>query len=503
MSEIDHTFWDNIFESQQYEDIDVVTLKKLQEKIKAMEKDVSVMQQDFDYICGKIFGTPITRKKPEEGISVQNNIGSTTSREQLDREQVTDSTPSEIDNEKNELLNKYLQFVEIMYQDEIIRIKNQIVNYWQRHHRKEFKDQIPIQREYFTNIISLINNLLHLEKEVLKFKIERAEMRTKMKTGEIDHEKCKLLMDNKYLQFVKMTRENEINRIFVQLHTYRNNMPNKDVHLIKYEDFTAQKIKEIKNILYQSGQVMEFNLQIEREATNMETNNVGTSNVPSNADNLKNKLLKNNQYLWYIVKAHQSEINRLYANLERHCTNYCDMLIDYKYDLNLKLADIGEIDDSELERFCNDDNVKVIDNEYHLASNMCAGIDDVEKTNNVPSNIDEKGLTRHNTRIRSFAAECKSSFNDIYNELEMYCSKYDMPNENVTIDMHTELYDRTKTTDEENELKKENEYLAFVAMMHLEKMREILFSSKCFAIDSVIQLKKLLRLTISCSSKCM
>ncbi|XP_029162741.1 uncharacterized protein LOC114934247 isoform X2 [Nylanderia fulva] len=481
-NEINHELWDDIFEHQQYQNIDVVTLEKLQTKVKNIQIDMLGMQQIFEEMCNKISGTPIKEKEPEEATSEedQNNLARTSiatqqntkdvakvnvtdnyrlRREQLDKEQMSDSRPSEIDNEKNELMNKYLQFDEIMYQDEIIRIRNQILDYWKRYRYMQIEVQIAMQTEYFTNIISLINNLLQREDKVLKLKIHREEIRTKVRTfdvelintsREIDHEKCKLLIDNNYLHFVEMIRQEEIKRIFVQLQTYcdKYNMPDEEVDLIKYEDFIMQRIEQIKNILNLSGRVMDFNLQIEREATNIETNNGGTSNMPSNADNLKNKLLKNNDYLWYIVKAHQRAINRLCAELESYCNDDYDRAIHYEYYFDMDRFDVEH---------------------------------NVEETNNVLSNTEEE-LKRDNENLRSFAVVFKEDFFKIYDQLQMYYSKYEAPNDNVTIVMHTEAYDPTKTDDEENELKKDNEYLAFVAMMHLEKIREIFFLMDTFCI---------------------
>ncbi|XP_029162745.1 AP2/ERF domain-containing protein PFD0985w-like isoform X2 [Nylanderia fulva] len=449
MSGIEHEFWDKIFESQRYENIDGEILSQLQNKVTDMKKEFSIMQQVFKKICKKIFGTPI-KEKPEEDTSkdFQNNIGSTTSRKQLEREEVTDSTPSEIDNEKNELMNKYHQFVEIIYQDEVLRIKNQISNYSNRHYKTESNVRVAMEIEYFTNVINLINNLLHRENEVLKFKIEREEMRTKVKPCEIDYEKYKLLMDNRYLQFVKTIRQEEIKRIFIQFESYcaMYNMPNEEEDLIIYKAFIMERIEELKKFLGLSGQVMEFNLQIERKATNMETNvetnNPGTSKMSSNANNL-NMLWKTNEYLQYIAMMHQEEINRLYV---------------------------------ELERYCNDDYNRAINNEYQTLRD-----DDIKKTNKVPKNNDEKcDLKKDNENLRLFAVVFEAEFNKIYEQLLIHCNKYAMSNENVTIVMHTEAYDPTKTNHARNELKKENEYLAFIAMMHLEKMREILFFFEMF-----------------------
>ncbi|XP_029162746.1 uncharacterized protein LOC114934249 [Nylanderia fulva] len=432
MSEINHEFWDNLFASQTYENINHNTILNLIECTKGMQDEILKIQHKFKKTYDFSFQQIIEQKKSTEDISeeVQNNIACTTATQRNtknDAEAEENIKFSEelqekiTDDEKSELIrdDKYLQFVELMYQDEIKRIMRQQMNYWRRHYSKRRKVQFAVQIEYFLYIINLMNQFLELEDKVLNIKLDRQLMTTKKKNNmscKVDYEKSKLMIDNKYLRFTETIRQKEINRIVVQLQMYRDiyNMPNEEVKIAMHKNFIVQRIVIIKSML--KLEAIDFDLQIEREAMNMDRDDVGS-------DNVKNTLMKNNGYLRYIAKKHQEEIDRIYIQLQMFCNKYYEAI----------------------------ENVKML------------------------RKIDDKNeLRKNNEDLRSVRIMYQKEFIQIYDQLQMYRDKYDMKNKNVTIVMHTKPYSM-KTHDKKDELMRDNEYLAFIAMMHLEKINEICF----------------------------
>ncbi|XP_029162724.1 uncharacterized protein LOC114934242 [Nylanderia fulva] len=452
-----------------------------------MKKDLSVIQQEFEEIYNISFQTGRKQEKVKEDImeEVERNIACTTTStatqkhlekdsnsskdlqalEQLKDEiteklekidltkpQMTDNMPSEIDDEKSETMkdNKYLQFMEIVYHSEIQRVIAQIKNYIVFFYFKN-KDNnwniFNMRTEYVMHQNNLVNKFLELADKMLKFKLEKRRIIKEKKTihvksnmpCEIDYEKRKLMTNHKYLWFVIKIQQKEVNRIFVQLQTYcdRYNMPNKEENIAAHRDFIVQRIKLMEKA--SKKKLIAFNFQIELDAMNMETNDVETSNISSKSD-IKNTLMKHNKYLRYIAMKHQKEIDRVYAELQIYCDRY--MVI------------------------------------VNIAMCLNFGADDVEKTNR-SSEIDENSELRdNNENLQCFLKMHQEEFIKILDQLKMY--RDNMLKETLTIIIHAESYDPMKTNDEENKLKIDNKYLAFIAMMHLEKIKEICASFEMY-----------------------